>query len=80
MKGNLRNVKSRSHQEVDEKGKVKSKRGGWAQKDMVPINRKIKKSLKNRIEQCVRSENTIYNTETDFLRLALERLLKREGF
>ena len=80
MNIDLRKVKKRSHQEIDAKGKVKSKRGGWAQKNMVAINRKIHISLKQRIVKCVASESTVYNTETDFLRAALDRLLKKEGY
>lgn len=80
MEIDLKKVKKRSHQAVDDKGKEKPKRGGWAQPNMVVINRKIKKSVKLRIQKCVRSDHTPYNTETDFMRAALERLLKKEGF
>lgn len=80
MNIDLTKVKKRSHQEVEESGKVKSKRGGWAKPNMVPISRKIHASMKERIEKCVNSPKTLYNTETEFLRAALARLLEQENF
>jgi len=80
MNIDLRKVKKRAHQEVDQKGKIKSKKGGWGQKNMVPINRKIHLSLKKRMEKCVKSNETTFNTETEILRIALDKFLKNEGF
>ena len=76
----LTKVRKRSKQEIDEKGRVKSKRGGGAKKGMVGIHRTIHISLKKRMEECVFSEKTHYNSETEFLRAALDKLLKKEGF
>ena len=80
MEINLGNVKKRSHQEISEKGTVKSNRGGWAKPNMVNLRITVHSSLKKRIKEYVMSEDTISNTEVEVIRRALDEYLKKRGF